>query len=103
MAQLPPDHTQYYLGLYFGLGLASIGVQLARSFALVAGTVTASRQLHQQLLDKVLRLPMSFFNTQPTGEPLVGSKGVGGRVPVSCCYKGGVVGELVGGSCGWVT
>jgi ABC-type multidrug transport system fused ATPase/permease subunit len=80
MAQLPADHTRYYLGLYFGLGIASIGVQLARSFALVAGTVAASRRLHQRRLDKVLRLPMSFFDTQPTGEAGLGWAGKGVRV-----------------------
>lgn len=69
----PTDHTAAYLTLYFSLGLASIGVTALRSLGIVAGSITASRQLHLQLLTKVLRLPMSFFDAQPTGDwPVAG-------------------------------
>ena len=36
----------------------------------VYGSVNASRVLHADLLGKVLRLPMSFFDSQPTGRLL---------------------------------
>jgi ABC-type bacteriocin/lantibiotic exporter with double-glycine peptidase domain len=49
------------------LGLGSVAVVLARSALLVVGSVAASRQLHHRLLTKMLRLPMSFYDAQPTG------------------------------------
>lgn len=61
-------HTGLYLSLYFILGLSSVGVVLVRSALLVLGSVSASRRLHSQLLHKLLRLPMSFFDAQPSGE-----------------------------------
>lgn len=56
-----------YLSLYFTLGLVSIGLQLCRSALLIYGSIRASRLLARKLLDKVVRLPMSFFDSQPTG------------------------------------
>lgn len=38
-----------------------------RSALLVVGSINASRSLHSALLAKVVRLPMSFFDSQPTG------------------------------------
>ncbi|EFJ52174.1 ABC transporter [Volvox carteri f. nagariensis] len=63
-------HNGKYLSLYFILGLSSIGVQLLRSFLLILGSIRASRLLAKKLLDKVVRLPMSFFDQQPTGRLL---------------------------------
>jgi ABC-type multidrug transport system fused ATPase/permease subunit len=56
-----------YLKLYFILGLLSICCQLTRAVMTIAGSVTASRKLYRQLLAKVVRLPMSFYDAQPTG------------------------------------
>ena len=36
---------------------------------LAYSSVRASRSLHARLLEKLMRLPMSFFDSQPTGEP----------------------------------
>jgi hypothetical protein len=60
--------TAVYLALYFGLGLGSVVLVLARSALLVNASIAASRKLHRELLSKLVRLPMSFFDTQPTGE-----------------------------------
>jgi ABC-type bacteriocin/lantibiotic exporter with double-glycine peptidase domain len=49
------------------LGLGSVAVVLGRSALLVVGSIAASRQLHERLLAKMLRLPMSFYDAQPTG------------------------------------
>lgn len=38
--------------------------------SLVFGSLRSGRQLHQRLLEKVVRLPMSFFDTQPSGRLL---------------------------------
>lgn len=42
-------------------------VQVGRAVTLVFATIRAATQLHNELLHKVIRLPMSFFDTQPTG------------------------------------
>ncbi|GFH15644.1 ABC transporter, partial [Haematococcus lacustris] len=52
------------------LGLISIGLQLVRAVMTITGAITASRQLHKQLMSKVVRLPMSFYDSQPTGRLL---------------------------------
>lgn len=62
--------TQRYLVTYFTLGIVSIGVGLTRSALLILGSISASRKLHRQLLAKVVHLPMSFFDSQPTGRLL---------------------------------
>lgn len=64
----PSYNTAFYLTLYFALGLSSVGVVLVRSALLVLGSISASRRLHSQLLHKLLRLPMTFFDAQPSGE-----------------------------------
>lgn len=56
--------------LYMALGLSSIALQLIRSGSLIAGSIRASRTLQARLLAKVVRLPMSFFDSQPTGRLL---------------------------------
>ncbi|KAI8472504.1 MAG: P-loop containing nucleoside triphosphate hydrolase protein [Monoraphidium minutum] len=57
----------HYLMLYFVLGLTSVAIVLVRSALLVVGSVAASRKLHRELLAKLVRLPMSFFDAQPSG------------------------------------
>ena len=42
--------------------------QVARAMILAYSSVRASRSLHARLLEKLMRLPMSFFDSQPTGE-----------------------------------
>lgn len=42
-------------------------LQIFRAAMLLLGSIRASRLLARQLLDKVVRLPMSFFDSQPTG------------------------------------
>ena len=66
-AALPGGQTSYYLMLYFVLGLVSVVIVLVRSAVLVVGSIAASRKLHRELLSKLIRLPMSFFDAQPTG------------------------------------
>ncbi|GBG71636.1 hypothetical protein CBR_g9052 [Chara braunii] len=62
-----PDADQYYLRVYgITAGVAMVLVT-ARWVILSFGVWNAARNLHMQLLEHCMRLPMSFFDTQPTG------------------------------------
>lgn len=67
LPRFSPFFNSKYLSLYFILGLVSIGIQLLRSSLLILGSIRASRLLARQLLEKMVRQPMSFFDSQPTG------------------------------------
>lgn len=56
-----------YIAIYFGIGFASIFFGLMGSMCLLIGTMNASRTLLIGLVRKVVHLPMSFFDTQPSG------------------------------------
>ncbi|KAJ6635066.1 Metal resistance protein YCF1 [Pseudolycoriella hygida] len=70
----PDDFTwrNIYIGVYVGLG----GAQGARVTVLITsmifgiGCLRAARGLHQRLLHNVMHLPMSFFDTTPSGRIL---------------------------------
>ncbi|XP_040929539.1 multidrug resistance-associated protein 5 isoform X3 [Betta splendens] len=61
---------QYYATIY----ASSMGVMLffkfVRGIAFVKGTLRASSKLHDELFHKILRCPMKFFDTTPTGQIL---------------------------------
>jgi ABC-type multidrug transport system fused ATPase/permease subunit len=59
--------TDYYMRVYFAIGLISLGFQVLKAVTLVLGSIVAARRLQAALLSTVLRLPMSFFDSQPTG------------------------------------
>ncbi|KAG0258853.1 hypothetical protein BGZ95_004854 [Linnemannia exigua] len=62
------DDVPLFLGVYAALVLSymasDIGVNL---IIFVGGGIRSSKLLHDRLADKVLRLPMSFFDTTPVG------------------------------------
>lgn len=64
------SETRYYMWVYFAIGLISLIFQVTRAVAVVLGSIAAARRLHKSLLATVLRLPMSFFDSQPTGRLL---------------------------------
>ncbi|KAI8066830.1 P-loop containing nucleoside triphosphate hydrolase protein [Gongronella butleri] len=59
--------TAYYLGVYMAIGLLYIAVSPIRLAILYMSSLRASRRLHEQLLDRILRAKMRFFETQPVG------------------------------------
>ncbi|XP_069053913.1 ATP-binding cassette sub-family C member 5 isoform X2 [Lepisosteus oculatus] len=61
---------QYYAGIY-ALSMAIILIfKFVRGIAFVKGTLRASSRLHDELFRKILRSPMKFFDTTPTGRIL---------------------------------
>ncbi|EDV19525.1 uncharacterized protein TRIADDRAFT_51152 [Trichoplax adhaerens] len=56
-----------YLGIYGAIGAAQALFQLCSSFCLAYTTLTAAYHLHSIMLDRIMRSPMSFFDTTPLG------------------------------------
>ncbi len=63
-------HSGCYLAVYAGLGVFIIIFILFGSFTLSLASIFASRTLHSGMLKNILRSPMSFFDTTPTGRIL---------------------------------
>ena len=59
-----------YLGIYAVFGIGQITFTLLSSFSLATGAIFASKLMHKRLLMNILRLPMSFFDTTPSGQIL---------------------------------
>ena len=60
------QHMQIYLA--YG-GVNSFGMLLGL-FSLTIGCIRTSTSLHNKMLDAILRAPMSFFDSTPTGRIL---------------------------------
>jgi len=59
--------VRWYLTFYSLLAATSIMFLGLRSFCMANGAFTASKRMHSGLLNKVSSLPMSFFDSQPSG------------------------------------
>ncbi|KAG2195149.1 hypothetical protein INT47_006598 [Mucor saturninus] len=57
----------YYLGIYFLIGMLSLCLTTIRYMVLFAGSLEASKRIHAQLLDRILRAKVRFFDTTPMG------------------------------------
>ena len=64
------DEAWYYMKIYFFIGLVALIATVARQVSLVLGALVAAGNLQRSLLETVLGLPMSFFDSQPTGRLL---------------------------------
>jgi ATP-binding cassette subfamily C (CFTR/MRP) protein 1 len=56
-----------YIGLYAAIAAGYGAITYMRSVSFAFGAVRAAVNLHAQLLTKVMRLPMAFFDTNPSG------------------------------------
>ncbi|XP_030721180.2 ATP-binding cassette sub-family C member 2 [Globicephala melas] len=63
----PASQRDLRVGVYGALGLAQGIFVLIANLWSVYGSVHAASILHKQLLNNILRVPMSFFDTTPTG------------------------------------
>eukprot|EP00741_Cyanophora_paradoxa_P011330 tig00020554_g10943.t1 len=67
--QPDPGHN-FYVGIYGAFGGAFAVAGLLRAFAFARVSVVASKALYHGMLARVLRAPMSFFDTTPIGRIL---------------------------------
>lgn len=58
----------YYLGVYALLGLAFMIITLIREGVLFGGSLTASRRIHQRLMEAVTHAKFRFFDSTPQGQ-----------------------------------
>jgi len=58
------------LGCLGGLALYLISIQLFRNMSLTYGFFGAARRYHDKMLDRIIRSPVSFFDTNPVGRIL---------------------------------
>lgn len=58
----------YYLGVYAILGLIYMTVTFLREGVLFAGSLAASRKIHQQLMESVSHAKFRFFDSTPLGQ-----------------------------------
>nr|KJB47930.1 hypothetical protein B456_008G047400 [Gossypium raimondii] len=60
-------HPGYYIVIYALLGFSQVTVTLTNSFWLITSSLRAARRLHDMMLNSILKAPMLFFQTNPTG------------------------------------
>ena len=65
-----PKYRGEYLGVYAAFGVGQITLMLFGSYFFALGGVFAATVIHKRLLVNILRLPMSFFETTPSGRIL---------------------------------
>lgn len=61
------DQRNLRLGVYAGLGLGESVCVITSTILLNLACLRGSQLLHKRMLDRVLRAPMSWFNTTPSG------------------------------------
>jgi ABC-type multidrug transport system fused ATPase/permease subunit len=57
----------FYILIYAILSSGTVMVTLANSFWLITSSLYAAKRLHDSMLHAILRAPMVFFHTNPTG------------------------------------
>ncbi|MED6195162.1 Canalicular multispecific organic anion transporter 1 [Stylosanthes scabra] len=57
----------YFLAIYALFSFGQVSVTLTNSYWLIISSLRAAKRLHDAMLDKILRAPMVFFQTNPVG------------------------------------
>ncbi|KAM5163075.1 ATP-binding cassette sub-family C member 5 [Mantella aurantiaca] len=63
-------HVLYYTGIYALSMVVMLVLKAVRGIVFVKGTLRAASKLHDDLFRRILRSPMKFFDTTPTGRVL---------------------------------
>ncbi|XP_062436537.1 ATP-binding cassette sub-family C member 2 [Rhea pennata] len=63
----PPGQRDLRIGVFGALGVVQAVFLFIATILCAHGAVQASRVTHEQLLSNILHVPMSFFDTTPTG------------------------------------
>ncbi|CAK6441862.1 unnamed protein product [Pipistrellus nathusii] len=63
-------HMQFYASIYALSMVVMLILKAVRGVVFVKGTLRASSRLHDELFRRILRSPMKFFDTTPTGRIL---------------------------------
>ncbi|MEE6510167.1 hypothetical protein FKM82_029369 [Ascaphus truei] len=63
-------HMLYYTGVYASSMVVMLLLKAVRGVVFVKGTLRASSKLHDELFRRILRSPMKFFDTTPSGRIL---------------------------------
>eukprot|EP00546_Thalassionema_frauenfeldii_P010811 CAMPEP_0178930692 /NCGR_PEP_ID=MMETSP0786-20121207/21420_1 /TAXON_ID=186022 /ORGANISM="Thalassionema frauenfeldii, Strain CCMP 1798" /LENGTH=1417 /DNA_ID=CAMNT_0020607335 /DNA_START=51 /DNA_END=4304 /DNA_ORIENTATION=- len=64
------SETNYYLGIYAAFGLLGVLGLTLRSIAMAIHRLGASKKLHEDLTNRILRAPVAFFDVTPVGRVL---------------------------------
>uniref|UniRef100_A0A1J3HY96 ABC-type xenobiotic transporter n=1 Tax=Noccaea caerulescens TaxID=107243 RepID=A0A1J3HY96_NOCCA len=57
----------FYVIVYALLGFGQVAVTFTNSFWLITSSLHAAKRLHDAMLNSIMRAPMLFFHTNPTG------------------------------------
>ncbi|CAG8493537.1 20876_t:CDS:10, partial [Dentiscutata erythropus] len=61
------DNVDYYLWVYTSAGLFTILLATCRTYCIFHGSLTASKELHTAMLNKILSTTIRFYDTTPIG------------------------------------
>jgi ABC-type multidrug transport system fused ATPase/permease subunit len=64
------ERVGFYAGIYASLSLVSVVVTYGRTVLVFFRGLRASQTLHDRMLERILRAPLSFFETTPVGRVL---------------------------------
>ncbi|CAO3650129.1 unnamed protein product [Cunninghamella blakesleeana] len=64
------NKLNYYIGIYVAIAISNILVSVSRFIIVYLGGLRASNTLYAELLHRILRAPLRFFDTTPLGRIL---------------------------------
>ncbi|XP_033125832.1 multidrug resistance-associated protein 7-like [Anneissia japonica] len=64
------DNLRFYLGIYGGLAVANSVFTLLRAFLFAYGGLCATKLIHDDVFNRILQAPISFFGETPIGRIL---------------------------------
>jgi ABC-type multidrug transport system fused ATPase/permease subunit len=56
-----------YIGVYGAIGTVMAAISVVTILVISLTTLTASKKMHFDMLDSIMRSPMAFFDTTPLG------------------------------------